>query len=126
MSRVSCTSVCLHHDFLLSRFFVFFFFNDTATTEIYTLSLHDALPGSARRADRLGHPPPRAARLGGRRDADLARIVDAARAQGAAGDVLAAGRARWRRRSPTRSRRSCAAGTSPISPPRCPTARRRW
>src|SRR5256885_15752397 len=24
--------------------FVFFFFNDTATTEIYTLSLHDALP----------------------------------------------------------------------------------
>src|SRR6266436_7903210 len=32
-------------------FFSFFFFNDTATTEIYTLSLHDALPilpGSAR------------------------------------------------------------------------------
>src|SRR6478672_13675419 len=31
------------------RFFVcvFFFFNDTATTEIYTLSLHDALPISA-------------------------------------------------------------------------------
>src|SRR3712207_8869789 len=25
-------------------FYVFFFFNDTATTEIYTLSLHDALP----------------------------------------------------------------------------------
>src|SRR3989339_1660853 len=30
---------------------VFFFFNDTATTEIYTLSLHDALPISA-----LAHP----------------------------------------------------------------------
>src|SRR5215510_12638126 len=29
--------------FLISLFF-FFFFNDTATTEIYTLSLHDALP----------------------------------------------------------------------------------
>src|SRR2546430_17413854 len=29
--------------FLLFCFF-FFFFNDTATTEIYTLSLHDALP----------------------------------------------------------------------------------
>src|SRR5258708_18901456 len=29
---------------LLLTFFVFFFFNDTATTEIYTLSLHDALP----------------------------------------------------------------------------------
>src|SRR5258708_39095878 len=28
----------------LLRFFSFFFFNDTATTEIYTLSLHDALP----------------------------------------------------------------------------------
>src|SRR6476660_9793069 len=26
------------------HFFFFFFFNDTATTEIYTLSLHDALP----------------------------------------------------------------------------------
>src|SRR5476649_2818310 len=26
------------------RFVIFFFFNDTATTEIYTLSLHDALP----------------------------------------------------------------------------------
>src|SRR3989449_11574177 len=31
---MSCTSL----------FFFFFFFNDTATTEIYTLSLHDALP----------------------------------------------------------------------------------
>src|SRR3712207_5310553 len=29
---------------LVCRIFFFFFFNDTATTEIYTLSLHDALP----------------------------------------------------------------------------------
>src|SRR2546427_3201531 len=29
-------------------FFFVFFFNDTATTEIYTLSLHDALPISRR------------------------------------------------------------------------------
>src|SRR5256886_16125567 len=29
---------------LLLFIFFFFFFNDTATTEIYTLSLHDALP----------------------------------------------------------------------------------
>src|SRR6266566_9381848 len=29
-------------------FFRFFFFNDTATTEIYTLSLHDALPTCCR------------------------------------------------------------------------------
>src|SRR2546429_6664855 len=27
-----------------SLYIIFFFFNDTATTEIYTLSLHDALP----------------------------------------------------------------------------------
>src|SRR6266566_9420962 len=33
---------------LLILFFFFFFFNDTATTEIYTLSLHDALPISSR------------------------------------------------------------------------------
>src|SRR5260221_11705424 len=30
--------------FIFFYFFFFFFFNDTATTEIYTLSLHDALP----------------------------------------------------------------------------------
>src|SRR6266571_8684803 len=33
--------------FLSLVFFFFFFFNDTATTEIYTLSLHDALPIAA-------------------------------------------------------------------------------
>src|SRR2546427_5882092 len=36
MTTATCTLLC------------FFFFNDTATTEIYTLSLHDALPISAR------------------------------------------------------------------------------
>src|SRR5437870_9081292 len=30
--------------------FIFFFFNNTATTEIYTLSLHDALPISQSKA----------------------------------------------------------------------------
>src|SRR2546427_5942970 len=33
--------------FLRSLSFLLFFFNDTATTEIYTLSLHDALPISS-------------------------------------------------------------------------------
>src|SRR6266566_6381379 len=33
---------------IYSLIFSFFFFNDTATTEIYTLSLHDALPISSR------------------------------------------------------------------------------
>src|SRR2546421_4260055 len=41
-------------------FFLFFFFNDTATTEIYTLSLHDALPictNLGRISDRVGTRP---------------------------------------------------------------------
>src|SRR5258707_4245372 len=38
------------YDYTVSLFiFFFFFFNDTATTEIYTLSLHDALPIWTRR-----------------------------------------------------------------------------
>src|SRR2546429_5498291 len=42
---------------------LFFFFNDTATTEIYTLSLHDALPISASRRDAAADVEPgRAAR----------------------------------------------------------------
>src|SRR6266487_5481607 len=40
---------------LSGRLYFFFFFNDTATTEIYTLSLHDALPISRRR--RCARPP---------------------------------------------------------------------
>src|SRR5256886_13543857 len=39
---------------VLNYLFNFFFFNDTATTEIYTLSLHDALPiSSSRSSSRL-------------------------------------------------------------------------
>src|SRR5476651_2755561 len=41
----------------LFSFFFFFFFNDTATTEIYTLSLHDALPISDRWRRCGGHEP---------------------------------------------------------------------
>src|SRR2546429_3072742 len=44
---------------------VFFFFNDTATTEIYTLSLHDALPispGPPGTVHRAGRPPRRPGR----------------------------------------------------------------
>src|SRR5687768_17933132 len=39
---------------MLHHLFLFFFFNDTATTEIYTLSLHDALPIFGRRILPLG------------------------------------------------------------------------
>src|SRR2546422_11663351 len=42
----------LHH----LPYVLFFFFNDTATTEIYTLSLHDALPISGRRPAHLPLP----------------------------------------------------------------------
>src|SRR2546427_778325 len=49
-----CFSLHLVHIFhLVSRYSsyrLFFFFNDTATTEIYTLSLHDALPISSCRS----------------------------------------------------------------------------
>src|SRR2546425_4930349 len=50
--------------------FFFFFFNDTATTEIYTLSLHDALPicgarsAQARDQRLVGQHPPLVAPLG--------------------------------------------------------------
>src|SRR5256886_17706538 len=39
----------------VNSLFGFFFFNDTATTEIYTLSLHDALPIFGRREATLLH-----------------------------------------------------------------------
>src|SRR5438309_10904853 len=40
MVEVSACTLLFSHP----SFFLLFFFNDTATTEIYTLSLHDALP----------------------------------------------------------------------------------
>src|SRR3989337_3415712 len=52
---------------------VFFFFNDTATTEIYTLSLHDALPIFPVPAPRGGRrqPPREAGRLRDRKSTRL-------------------------------------------------------
>src|SRR3712207_7590294 len=49
----------------------FFFFNDTATTEIYTLSLHDALPISADRE----RPSRRGAGRAGRRGPILRPVL---------------------------------------------------
>src|SRR5207249_12246803 len=46
------------------HFFFFFFFNDTATTEIYTLSLHDALPISVRGPHGPAHAARRRRRAG--------------------------------------------------------------
>src|SRR5258708_37547168 len=60
---------------------IFFFFNDTATTEIYTLSLHDALPiyqGQGVAPDRLGRAQDslqsRTSRRGRRRSARCSRL----------------------------------------------------
>src|SRR2546429_5780494 len=44
--------------YIITPCLLFFFFNDTATTEIYTLSLHDALPICPGRACHPSHPPP--------------------------------------------------------------------
>src|SRR6266446_10962745 len=40
----SCSSIRIHRESRAFKRFLIFFFNDTTTTEIYTLSLHDALP----------------------------------------------------------------------------------
>src|SRR2546422_1121743 len=74
--------------------FTFFFFNDTATTEIYTLSLHDALPISRRPGRDLPLHLPRARAIPvpqgvGRR----------ARRGPRAGGVRAGGRAQARERA---------------------------
>src|SRR5439155_24249713 len=73
--------------FLLLTLFLFFFLTETATTDIYTLSLHDALPiwgtgyGQADRfADARQPARPARARPDGRRR--LARVCAALRPQG--------------------------------------------
>src|SRR2546430_12582662 len=57
------------HSSLHPRLF-FFFFNDTATTEIYTLSLHDALPIYVAQVARLHRRRCAHARTGDRRQLD--------------------------------------------------------
>src|SRR3712207_9360060 len=44
MTYSYCSCLVLYLDPLSQIILIVFFFNDTATTEIYTLSLHDALP----------------------------------------------------------------------------------
>src|SRR3712207_1631150 len=70
-ANISYAVFCLKKKKLLtsSSYISLFFFNDTATTEIYTLSLHDALPISSRRApdDPRSSPPLRPATCAERR-----------------------------------------------------------
>src|SRR6266478_8016093 len=66
--------MCIRSVSCMFILFIFFFFNDTATTEIYTLSLHDALPtygpqqgppsGSSIALVRRRSPPPPQPHLG--------------------------------------------------------------
>src|SRR2546426_3464002 len=70
----------------LHSLLLFFFFNDTATTEIYTLSLHDALPIWRGDRERAGPRGPGSARQpAGARPAAAraARAPGAARPRGA-------------------------------------------
>src|SRR5256886_15092898 len=102
--------------FLLISFF-FFFFNDTATTEIYTLSLHDALPIWRRPGDE---------RLAGGRPRDRARRD--ARAPLRRASHRLAGRPRGRaapgaRAGLRRPRRGAAPGGAPSVPADRPAVR---
>src|SRR2546430_17609123 len=58
-----CMLFC-YYLLLHSLYFFFFFFNDTATTEIYTLSLHDALPISSSGSSTPGPTVPTGTRRG--------------------------------------------------------------
>src|SRR5687768_18162162 len=80
--------------------FFFFFFNDTATTEIYTLSLHDALPifpGRSGRPPRPGFCAPARPKRG-----TAGRCFR--RSSEAAGPLRAPGRAAGRARRKAESR----------------------
>src|SRR2546430_16977876 len=70
MSVTTSSPLSLASPLARTRHFVlfFFFFNDTATTEIYTLSLHDALPISLRSRRASGRRVVDAVRRAGRAD----------------------------------------------------------
>src|SRR3712207_7391159 len=64
---------------------LFFFFNDTATTEIYTLSLHDALPISRRGLAQGAQAPRQRAGIRPARTLDVANRGLSARRRGGVG-----------------------------------------
>src|SRR2546425_12210446 len=74
----------------------FFFFNDTATTEIYTLSLHDALPIYPALAELPQHL--------------IAGIEDLVRERGGAVEARPFGRSGWRAHAGSRVRGAGGAG----------------
>src|SRR2546430_9465976 len=73
----------LTHTLSASIHFSFFFFNDTATTEIYTLSLHDALPISVQKL--VTREEIDALELNGRNPIFMANLVPGTRGGNVAG-----------------------------------------
>src|SRR3712207_8865428 len=61
---------------------MFFFFNDTATTEIYTLSLHDALPICAAKGNDEHHQHPFEHHEESREKTDVGRLLHQREEQG--------------------------------------------
>src|SRR6266496_4958656 len=106
--------------YIFSCLSVFFFFNDTATTEIYTLSLHDALPilASARSSQMVSptvgavgvthHPPP----------CPAARPHDATTPSKTSRAVIASAGGRARRRRGAAARRTAHWSGAPPGPHR--------
>src|SRR5579871_7015731 len=91
--------------------FSVFFFNDTATTEIYTLSLHDALPiGLAGWRNRSRGPPfygiRATAEKGRSKPGGIPARLRAARRTSGGGEVVDGGSAGWHRGSGARARAS--------------------
>src|SRR5439155_26662737 len=109
------------YSFLL---FLFFFFNDTATTEIYTLSLHDALPIS-----RGGHPCcsfHRAMRRGRSQSCFVESVDPKVPRHSRAGGLPNQPSAALGRRAPRQFRRLRVSGTRPrLRPPTTSTRRSR-
>src|SRR5439155_25902293 len=66
----------LYIDHVHAHYLLLFFFNDPATTEIYTLSLHDALPISPRSSRVLPRAPPPSRRRTARLRAATPRCTD--------------------------------------------------
>src|SRR2546425_13253567 len=102
----------LLHASVPTHYLFFFFFNDTATTEIYTLSLHDALPIFRVAGPRDAASPPESSR-------------SPVHPRGSAGNAAWPDRGPVRPSRPARpDARSAAPPASPPSPTACWDARR--
>src|SRR2546429_9990104 len=129
----SSLALSLSYICLLLTSFLFFFFNDTATTEIYTLSLHDALPISRScqatpreygRGSETAHIEVRGRLQPARRRAGEPASSRVAAVRSGAISPLHPAQMRWRQRqasvSQARPRAPTAAARRPYRSDRCP------